>query len=148
MENLIDKALNIACKAHAGQVDKAGAPYILHPLRLALTFCDPNLQVVALLHDVVEDSDVTLDGLRDAGFGDEIICAIGALTKKNDEAYDDFINRVAKNHIAKQVKIKDLEDNMDITRFSNLTKNDLNRLAKYQKAYVFLNHASSTNSLA
>ena len=138
MENLIDKALRIACAAHAGQVDKAGAPYILHPLLLALTFSDPDLQVVALLHDVVEDSNVTLEGLRDAGFSDETVCAIDSLTRKKDEAYDNFIDRVAKNHIAKQVKIKDLEDNMDITRLSNVTKDDLNRLAKYQKAYAFL----------
>ena len=137
MENLIDKALKIACQAHAGQVDKAGAPYILHPLRLALTFAEPTLQVVALLHDVVEDSNITLEELRDAGFSSESICAIDSLTRKKDEAYDNFIDRVAKNHIAKQVKIKDLEDNMDITRLSNVTKDDLNRLAKYQKAYAF-----------
>ena len=139
MENIIDKALRIACVAHAGQVDKGGAPYILHPLRLAMSFHDTTLQVVALLHDVVEDSKVTLDGLRNsAGFSDEIVCAIDALTRKKDEAYDKFIDRVAKNHIAKQVKIKDLKDNMDVTRLLNLTKNDLNRMEKYKRAYTFL----------
>ena len=139
MENIIDKALRIACVAHAGQVDKGGAPYILHPLRLAMSFHDTTLQVVALLHDVVEDSKVTLDGLRNsAGFSDAIVLAVDALTKRKGEDYDDFIDRVARNNIAKQVKIKDLKDNMDVTRLESLTKDDLARLVKYQKAHDFL----------
>ena len=138
MENIIDKALRIACVAHAGQVDKGGAPYILHPLRLAMSFHDTTLQVVALLHDVVEDSKVTLDGLRDVGFSDAIVSAVDALTRRKDETYDDFIDRAARNHIAVQVKIEDLKDNMDVTRLDILTKDDLNRLVKYKNAYTFL----------
>ena len=138
MENIIDKALRIACVAHAGQVDKGGAPYILHPLRLAMSFHDTRLQVVALLHDVVEDSNFTLKELCEAGFSDAIVLAVDALTRRKDEPYDDFIDRVARNNIAKQVKIKDLVDNMDATRLEDITKDDLNRLEKYRKAHDFL----------
>lgn len=142
MENPIDKALQIACQAHAGQVDKAGQPYILHPIRLALNFKHETLQIIALLHDVVEDSDVSLQHLSEIGFDEEIIKAIDALTKRDDEKYEDFIDRVSKNSLATQVKLSDLKDNMDVTRLKHLNEKDFERLQRYQKAYAFLSESN------
>lgn len=134
----LDKALEIACKAHKGQVDKAGHPYILHPLRLMLR-CEAEAErIVALLHDVVEDSDCTLDDLRNAGFHEEIVEAVDCLTRRQDESYDAFIARLASNGLAKIVKIKDIQDNLDLTRIAVLTESDLNRIARYHKALAFL----------
>lgn len=138
MENLVDKALMIACRAHAGQLDKGLNPYILHPLRLAVQFSNPNLQIVALLHDVVEDSDITLFDLRSAGFNEEVLVAVAALTKKTGEDYEQFIRRISINGLAVKVKIADLRDNMDIHRLSKVTGKDFQRLIKYKEALTFL----------
>jgi (p)ppGpp synthase/HD superfamily hydrolase len=135
MENLVDKAVALALKAHTGQLDKGGNPYILHPLRMALRFNDPSLQVISILHDVIEDSNITFSDLNSFGFSNEIVEAISALTKNESENYEDFINRVCLNKLATQVKLVDLEDNMDVTRIKNLTEEDRVRLNKYKKAY-------------
>lgn len=113
---MINKAFEIARHAHAGQVDKGGNPYILHPVRVALNCQTAEEKIVALLHDVVEDTPVTLEELQRQGFSREVIEAVHCLTKEPGEDYDAFIKRVATNPIATRVKIQDLKDNMDTTR--------------------------------
>ena len=139
--SLEKKALTIAMKAHAGQVDKAGEEYINHPLRVAKGFIG-ELRIVALLHDVVEDSDITLDQLREEGFSDAVISALDAVTKREGELYDEFIGRIKENPMAVQVKLADLKDNMDLSRLPELTERDLQRVVKYHKAYRFLQQYS------
>lgn len=134
---MLNKALEIAVKAHSGQVDKGGNPYILHPLRIMLNFCESEneaTKVCAILHDVVEDTDITLDDLRAEGFPEEVITALDCLTKRKGERYDDFISRILTNEIACKVKNGDLADNMDLTRIPNPTNKDEERVKKYREA--------------
>jgi (p)ppGpp synthase/HD superfamily hydrolase len=134
----IDTALEIAIQAHSGQKDKAGKPYILHPLRL-MHQCDTDEEkIVALLHDVVEDSGVTLEMLRESGFPSNIVEAIGCLTKSNGELYAVFIQRISVNKLATKVKIKDIGDNLDVGRLESLSENDLERIKKYHESLKFL----------
>lgn len=135
---MLDLALKIAVKAHAQQVDKAGEPYILHPIRLMQCFDDSDLRVVAVLHDVVEDSDTTLAMLADYGFKPSIIEAIANLTKTAGESYDAFIKRAASHELSRLVKIEDIKDNLNVLRLSQLTDKDLQRIKKYQSALTFL----------
>lgn len=116
MKNMINKALKIATKAHEGQTDKGGQPYIFHPIRVALNCKTEEEKIVALLHDVVEDTSITLEDLRMEGFDNEILEAIKCLTKIDGESYPDFIKRVVQNRIATHVKIEDIRDNMDVSR--------------------------------
>ncbi|MDR2725462.1 MAG: HD domain-containing protein [Candidatus Adiutrix sp.] len=134
---MLNKAIEMAAKAHSGQVDKGGNPYILHPLRVMLNFCENEneaTKICAILHDVVEDTDITFDDLRAEGFSEEVIAALDCLTKRNDENYDNFISRVLTNEIACKVKKGDLADNMDLTRISNPTAKDKERIKKYREA--------------
>lgn len=133
--NLLEKALVIATEAHEGQKDKAGAPYIFHPIRVSNRCKTDEERIVAILHDTIEDTDVTPDYLLSEGFPPTIVEAILSVTRNEGESYDDFIIRSKQNPIGRQVKIHDLEDNMDITRLSQLTKKDLERLNKYLKSY-------------
>ena len=133
MSNL-DQAINIAIKAHSGQTDKAGKPYILHPLRLMFQFDTETEMIVAVLHDVIEDSDITCDDLKSAGFSDEVINAIDCLTKRKNENYDRFILRISKNDLARKIKIEDIKDNLDLTRLNQMTEKDLKRIEKYHRA--------------
>lgn len=135
---MFEKALNIALKAHNGQTDKAGKPYILHPIRVSLRCCTDNERIVALLHDVIEDTAITTDNLYSAGFSKTIVDAILSVTKRKGENYSDFIERCSLNPIGRVVKIHDIEDNMDITRLDSLTEDDVKRLNKYIKAYKYL----------
>lgn len=134
----IETALSLALKAHAGQFDKAGKPYILHPLRLMLQFADETRQTVALLHDVLEDSSTTTDDLRAAGFSDEIIEAVIALTRQANESYEAFIQRVKHNDIARSVKLADLADNLDLTRLTDPSEVKPQRIARYIRALADL----------
>ncbi|WP_300727496.1 HD domain-containing protein [uncultured Bacteroides sp.] len=113
---MINKALEIACRVHAGQTDKGGHPYIWHPVRVALHCDSEEEKVVALLHDVVEDTPVTLEALKAEGFSMAVLDALKCLTKIKGEEYMDFIRRVAGNELAVKVKIQDLKDNMDVSR--------------------------------
>lgn len=130
----LERAIQIAVAAHAGQVDKAGAPYILHPLRMMMRGRTPEEQTVAVLHDVVEDSDWTLDRLRAEGFSEAVVTAIDHLTRRDDETYDAFVARAAKHPLARWVKLLDLEDNMDVRRLDTLTEKDQARLSRYLRA--------------
>jgi (p)ppGpp synthase/HD superfamily hydrolase len=136
----LDRAIALASQAHFGQVDKAGAPYILHPLRVMMAMGDDDSRVVAILHDVVEDSDITLDDLRAEGFPALVVDAIDALTRRQGEAYEAFILRVGQNSIARSVKIADLHDNLDVSRFSGaeLDARLLERLKRYLSALQVL----------
>lgn len=136
--DLLSKALNIATKAHDWQTDKAGAPYIFHPIRVANRCSSDEERIVALLHDTIEDTDVTPDNLLSDGFPRSIVDAILSVTRNDDESYDDFIKRARLNSIGRQVKLHDLEDNMDITRLNELTEKDIVRLNKYLRAYRYL----------
>ncbi|MBK7179692.1 MAG: HD domain-containing protein [Chloroflexi bacterium] len=137
MSNL-DTALAIAIQAHAGQVDKAGQPYILHPLRLMFQMATEEEMITAVLHDVVEDSDVTLDALRQAGFSEKVITAVAAVSRQDDETYEEFIRRLRPNALAAKVKLADLTDNMDIRRLKTITPKDLARIEKYHHAWIAL----------
>lgn len=134
----LDTAIAIACKAHAGQLDKSGKPYILHPLRLMLNFHDEEAQVVSVLHDVVEDSHITLEDLRALGISEAAVEAIDCLSRRPAEAYDDFISRLRSNALARRVKIADIKDNLDLTRLPSITEKDLQRVAKYHRALARL----------
>lgn len=135
----IDLALQIAKKAHEGQVDKAGAPYIDHPWRVSQKCDSYEAKIVALLHDTIEDTDVTPDYLLQQGIPEHLVEAVLSVTRTDGETYDDYVQRASQNPIGREVKIADLKDNMDITRLSYpLSEKDFERLNKYLKAYEFL----------
>lgn len=140
----IDRAIMIASIAHAGQKDKAGKPYIFHPLRVMLTVAsDKNAtdeqKIVAVLHDVIEDTYVQEHHLRENGFSEEIINAIKSVTKINkDESRMDAAKRAKQNAIGRVVKLADLKDNMDLSRIENPTAKDHSRIAEYKEVKKFL----------
>lgn len=137
-EAALERAIAIAAEAHAGQVDKGGAPYILHPLRVMLAVSEPDERIVAVLHDVVEDSDWTFEGLAQAGFSATVIKALKALTKVEGEAYEAFIQRAKANRIARRVKLADIADNSDLSRIAQPTTEDHWRIEKYRRAAAAL----------
>lgn len=130
---MLEKAIEIAVEAHRGQIDKAGKIYILHPIRVMLRGRNEVEQIVGILHDVVEDTPVTLDMLRLEGFSEEVLDAISCITKNENEEYADFIDRVITNPLATQVKLYDLEDNMNRDRIPFPTERDEQRFRKYEK---------------
>ena len=131
----LERAIAIAAEAHAGQVDKAGAPYVLHPLRMMLGMSSIEERIVAALHDVCEDCPGwTFDRLHKEGFSDRIIDALQSVTKRDAEDYDDFVRRSAANPIGRHVKLADLHDNSDLSRIAVPTERDLQRIEKYRKA--------------
>ena len=130
-------ASKIAYKAHEGQTDKAGVPYIFHPIHIAEQMDSEESCVVALLHDVIEDSDITLEILSKY-FNDDIIAALRVLTKKENDDYVMYIKRVKTNKLAAKVKIKDLEHNRDLTRLDEVTDRDKKRSMKYWEAIRYL----------
>jgi (p)ppGpp synthase/HD superfamily hydrolase len=134
----VEDAVSIAARAHRGQKDKAGAPYLLHPLRMMLRMDTEAAMMAAVLHDVVEDTEWTLERLREAGFSDEVLEAVDCLTHREGESYQQFVERVRTNPIARQVKIADLEDNMNVRRINQLGPRDLERLEKYHRAWRVL----------
>jgi hypothetical protein len=136
--DLLEKAIGLALMAHSGQTDKAGAPYILHPLRLMLAAQGREQQITALLHDVLEDSDISADDLRDAGIPAAVVSALEALTRQLDESYEDFVERLGENPLARAVKLLDLQDNLNVQRLPALKKDDLMRLGRYHRALQYL----------
>jgi len=134
----LGKAISIAAEAHEGQRDKAGAPYILHPLRVMMKMSTDAERIAAVLHDLVEDTDWSLELLRREGFPAEILTALDCLTKHQGEEYAEFIKRVKPNPLAVKVKIADLEDNLDVSRLKNVTEADAKRIDKYKQAMLML----------
>ena len=143
MQELLTKAIELAKKAHEGQIDKGGSPYIGHPFRVMNQFEDEEEKIVGVLHDAVEDSDLTLEDLATAGFSDRIIAAVDAITKREGEQIDNYLNRVMNNSIALKVKIADMTDNMDLSRITNITEKDRARIRNYQINIVKLKNKLS-----
>ena len=132
----LQRAIEIALEAHKGALDKGGNPYILHPLRLMLQMDSEEEMVVAILHDVVEDSEKwSFDKLHKEGFSKKIINSLRSVTKENEnEDYEKFIDRSVKDKIGRKVKIADISDNLDISRLKEVTDKDILRINKYKKA--------------
>lgn len=143
----LDRAIEIATEAHAGQTDKAGEPYIAHPLRVAVVVPEGEAQIVAVLHDVVEDTPWTLDDLRAEGFSETVLAGIDAVTRREGEDYFDFVLRAGRDPLGRAVKLADLADNMDETRLGELTERDQSRLEKYRKAFAVLFPAGPKGAL-
>jgi (p)ppGpp synthase/HD superfamily hydrolase len=134
----IEEAIRIAVEAHRGQKDRAGAPYVLHPLRMMFRMQTEAERMAAVLHDVVEDTPWTLDDLRGHGFPEEVVEAVDHLTKREGESYEDFVRRAGAHPVARRVKIADLEDNMDVRRTGTVTERDVERLTRYVRAWKSL----------
>ncbi|WP_352399999.1 HD domain-containing protein [Anaerotignum sp.] len=138
---MLENALIIAAKAHKGQLDKGGNPYILHPIRVMLGCKTQEEKIVAILHDTLEDSDLTVDDLIKEGFSENIVDAVVCLTRDKNQDYMEHIQEVSKNSLATAVKLSDLADNMDLNRLPGLTQKDFQRLEKYLRAKLILEEA-------
>ncbi len=138
--HLLEKAIAVALQAHEGVLDKSGKPYILHPLRLMLQMDTEEAKIVAVLHDVVEDSDISLDDLEKLDFPPPILDALALLTHdKGAVEYGDYINEIKDNPLSRQVKLADLAHNMDIRRLPHpMTERDWERLRRYRLAWETL----------
>ncbi len=134
MANL-QRALEIAVESHKNQKQKDGTPYALHPIRLSMSLESEEQKIVALLHDVVEDTDWTFEDLVREGFSENVIEALRLLTHTDGSLYEDYIERLASNSLAKAVKKADLADNMDFKRIPEPTERDFARLQKYHRAW-------------
>lgn len=139
LEEQLKVAIDLANKYHYGQVDKSGLPYILHPLHVMNNVDGIEAKIVAILHDILEDTLITEPDLILYGFDLNIVDSVVALTKIKGESYDDYLKRVKENDLARIVKCADLAHNMDITRLHNPTEKDYKRVEKYKKAYDYLN---------
>ena len=135
----LERAIEIAQEAHKGVKDKGGHDYIHHPIRVMHAMSNDQEKIVAILHDVVEDSDWTFERLKEEGFEDSVIESLRCVTKYSEEEdYQEFIKRAATNKIATKVKMADIEDNLDLSRLGTLTEKDLIRIEKYKKALQYL----------
>jgi (p)ppGpp synthase/HD superfamily hydrolase len=137
---MLGKAIEIAATAHSGQVDKGGKPYILHPLWVMdrVRHLGEDYMIVAILHDVMEDSEWTFSDLISEEFNQNVMYALSLLTHDPAVSYDDYIKVIATDPIAKAVKLRDLEHNTKVTRLKGLRKKDFDRLEKYHRAYTYL----------
>ena len=136
--NMTKKALKLCFDVHKEQVDKSGLPYVFHPFHLAEQMETEDTTIVALLHDVVEDSELTLDDLRQMGFGDAVIAALALLTHDPAVEYMDYVRAIKDNPIARAVKLADLRHNSDLTRLDTLDEKVLARREKYLQAMTLL----------
>lgn len=135
----IERAIQIAVEAHAGAKDKGGSPYILHPINVMMRMKTDDEKIVAILHDVVEDTDWTFEALRKEGFSEIVLDALASVTKvSEDEDYELFIERCSRNTIGTRVKVADLMENLDVTRIGELKEKDMKRINKYKKALSVL----------
>jgi (p)ppGpp synthase/HD superfamily hydrolase len=130
----LEDAIRLAAEAHAGQMDKVGQPYILHPLRVMLRVHGEHERMAAVLHDVVEDTPFTLDRLRALGYPENVLEVVDRLSRRNGESYEAFIERLRDHPVAVRVKLADLEDNLDLTRLPGVTPRDLDRINRYLSA--------------
>lgn len=132
------KALKLCFEAHKEQIDKSGMPYVFHPFHLAEQMQDEESTIVALLHDVIEDTDYILDDLRKMGFGDSVLAAINLMTHEDGVPYMDYVEQIKTNPVAKTVKLADLRHNSDMTRLEVVTPRDQERAEKYLAAIKLL----------
>ena len=130
----LENAIALAARAHAGQKDKAGQPYILHPLRVMLAVEGGDERMAAVLHDVVEDTDLSLDDLSEQGFDEAVVAAVDCLSRRDGEDYMDFVRRAATDPVSRKVKVADLNDNLDTSRLPEVTDRDQARIERYQAA--------------
>lgn len=135
---MIDVALEIAKRAHAGQVDKAGEEYIKHPIYVASQVNTDEEKIVALLHDVIEDSDTTAEDLLGAGLPSDVVQAVQVLTKKKGETYQEYLQKVKENELSRVVKLADLKHNSDLSRLKEVKESDIKRFEKYRRAIEYL----------
>lgn len=133
------QALKLMFTKHKEQVDKSGLPYVFHPFTVAQSMDDEDSTIVALLHDVIEDTNTTIDELVKMGFNDEIIDALKILTHDKTVEYFDYVKKIKLNPLATKVKISDLKNNSDLSRLNNPTQKDIERVEKYKKALKILN---------
>lgn len=136
--NYVDIARSICVAAHGGQVDKGGQLYFLHPFFIAEQMDNDDARIVAYLHDVFEDTDMKINSLSSIGFSNDVIDALHAITKREDETYENYIQRVKRNDLACEVKKADLEHNMDLSRLTYVLDSDKKRVEKYKKALACL----------
>ncbi len=135
---LLEQAITIAVNAHQGQKDKNGMPYILHPLRIMFQGKNLDEKIVGVLHDTLEDTNITAEYLRSNGFPEHIIEAIIIVSRLETETYEEFILKTKQNTLAKQIKIYDLTDNLDVKRLTFVSTTDAERMNKYLKALQVL----------
>ena len=138
--SMLGTAIRIASQVHEKQLDKGGNPYILHPLKVMGTLhtTDSELMAIAVLHDVIEDSEWTMEMLENEGMSSRVLDALECLTHIDGESYEDYIKRIATNKDAIRVKLEDLSHNMDLKRLKGLRQKDFERMEKYTRAYAFL----------
>ena len=145
--DLTKKALKISFDAHKNQVDKSGMPYVYHPFHLAEQMNDELSTCVALLHDVAEDTDITLDDLKSKGFPDEVIEALVLMTHKDGVPYLDYVRAMKDNPIARKVKLADLAHNSDLTRLDKVDDKAIERINKYKQAALILERAERQSKI-
>lgn len=134
----LGEAIRIAAEAHGNTLDREGQPYILHPIRVMMQQTSETARIVAVLHDVVEDTDVTFDDLRSAGFSEEVLEPLQLITHDDDSSYEDYLQRLSHHPIARKVKIADLKDNINPLRLDKITDYDVERMRKYHRALEML----------
>jgi hypothetical protein len=139
--SMLEKAIRIAVNAHSGQADKGGAPYITHPLRLMAAVETEEEKIVAVLHDVIEDTSVTIEDLRQVGFSEDVLTGVACVTHRREESFADYVVRCKAHPLARQVKLADLTDNSrldrSILRLDRVVR-DLARIHRYLFSYKFL----------
>ena len=138
MRDILEKAISIAVKRHAGQVDKAGEPYILHPLRVMMKMTTDHERAIAVLHDIIEDGTVPGPVLMNGGIPKELVFIIELLSRGRNQTYDHYIKHLSTSFTAVRVKLADLEDNANVLRLVKFTSKDAARTQKYLKTYQFL----------
>lgn len=131
-------ALKLCFEAHKDQIDKSGMPYVFHPFHLAEQMQDEETTIVALLHDLIEDTDYTIEDLREMGFGERVLAAIALMTHAPEVPYMDYVAQIKTNSIARAVKLADLRHNSDVSRLDFVTAKDEARVEKYKKAIALL----------
>lgn len=135
---LTKKALKLSFEAHKDQFDKSGMPYVYHPFHLAEQMTDEDTTIVALLHDVAEDTDLTVDDIQKIGFSKTVCDALRLLTHDESISYMDYVANIKNNSVAKAVKLADLRHNSDLSRLDNVTEKDMKRAEKYHAAIELL----------
>ncbi|MBK7383022.1 MAG: hypothetical protein IPI81_06750 [Flavobacteriales bacterium] len=135
MEHLLETAIRLAAKVHKGQTDRSGKPYILHVMRVMMRGQDFDEQVLGALHDVLERSELTLDEIEKKGFSPRVVKALDVISRRPEETYEQYIDRVVENNLAIRVKLNDLADKMDLQHVEQLDDSDLKRYNKQLTAY-------------
>lgn len=135
LEPGIEDAILLAVTAHRGQRDRAGQPYVLHPLRVMMRLDGLHERMAAVLHDVVEDTEHSLESLRALGYPEPVLAALDCLTRRGGESYEEFVERILDDPLARRVKLADLEDNMDVRRLPTFGDRDTERVARYLAAW-------------